>query len=283
MKIGRIGPVGAEKPVVFVDGHTVIDVSSVIDDWSRDSLTAGAVEKVRGVVDSLSPEPLANRRIGTPVARPTKIICMGMNYRRHAELTDTDIPTEPAMFMKTPDCAVGPYDDIEIPPGSTKTDYEVEMAIVIGSRLRYASSHEHAMAAVLGYTVSQDLSEREWQFERGGQYDKGKGFPTFNPCGPWIETSEEFDPHNQRLSCSVDGEVRQDSSTDDMIFPIQEIVRYVSQCMELFPGDIINTGTPAGVGAGMTPPGFLRLGQTVTTTVSGIGTISSVTVPAQMS
>ena len=206
MKIGRIGPVGQEKPVVFTDEHSVIDVNSVIDDWSRDSLSAGAVERVRAALESLPSEPLDDRRIGTPVARPTKIICIGMNYRKHAEETGAEIPTEPVIFMKTPDCAVGPYDDIEIPPGSTKTDYEVEMAIVIGQRLRYATSHEHAMAAVLGYTVSQDLSEREWQFERGGQFDKGKGFPTFNPCGPWIETSADFDPHNQQLSCSVDGE-----------------------------------------------------------------------------
>ena len=281
MKIGRIGPVGQEKPVVFTDEHSVIDVSSVIDDWSRDSLSAGAAERVQAVLESLPTEPLNNRRIGTPVARPTKIICIGMNYRKHAEETGAEIPTEPVIFMKTPDCAVGPYDDIEIPPGSTKTDYEVEMAIVIGQQLRYATSHDQAMAAVLGYTVSQDLSEREWQFERGGQFDKGKGFPTFNPCGPWIETSADFDPQNQQLSCVVDGEVRQDSRTSDMMFPVSEIVRYVSQCMELFPGDIINTGTPAGVGAGMTPPGFLSLGQTVTTTISGIGTISSQTVEAR--
>ena len=281
MKIGRIGPVGHEKPVVFRDTNTAVDVSSVISDWSRDTLSAGAVDAVSAALDSLPVIEVGNQRIGSPVARPTKILCIGLNYRKHAEETGATPPTEPVIFMKAPDCVVGPNDDIEIPPGSTQTDYEVELAIVIGKRLRYAQSEEQAMDAILGYTISQDVSERHWQLERGGQWDKGKAFPTFNPCGPWVETSSDFNPQAQQLSCSVDGEVRQDSNTDDMIFPVAEIVHYVSQCMELFPGDIINSGTPAGVGAGMTPPGFLALGQTVTTTISGIGTISSQTVEAR--
>ena len=281
MKIGRIGPFGHEKPVVFRDTNTAVDVSSVISDWSRDTLSAGAVDAVSAALDSLPVIEVGNQRIGSPVARPTKILCIGLNYRKHAEETGATPPTEPVIFMKAPDCVVGPNDDIEIPPGSTQTDYEVELAIVIGKRLRYAQSEEQAMDAILGYTISQDVSERHWQLERGGQWDKGKAFPTFNPCGPWVETSSDFNPQAQQLSCSVDGEVRQDSNTDDMIFPVAEIVHYVSQCMELFPGDIINSGTPAGVGAGMTPPGFLALGQTVTTTISGIGTISSQTVEAR--
>ena len=281
MKIGRIGPVGHEKPVVFRDTNTAVDVSSVISDWSRDTLSAGAVDAVSAALDSLPVIEVGNQRIGSPVARPTKILCIGLNYRKHAEETGATPPTEPVIFMKAPDCVVGPNDDIEIPPGSTQTDYEVELAIVIGKRLRYAQSEEQAMDAILGYTISQDVSERHWQLERGGQWDKGKAFPTFNPCGPWVETSSDFNPQAQQLSCSVDGEVRQDSNTDDMIFPVAEIVHYVSQCMELFPGDIINSGTPAGVGAGMTPPGFLALGQTVITTISGIGTISSQTVEAR--
>jgi len=283
VKIGRIGPVGQEKPVVFRDMNTAIDVSSVIDDWSRDSLSDGAVGRVTTVLDDLPIIEVGDQRIGSPVARPTKILCIGLNYRKHAEETGALPPSEPVIFMKAPDCVVGPHDDIEIPPGSTQTDYEVELAIVIGKRLRYATSHEQAMDAVLGYTISQDVSERHWQLERGGQWDKGKAFPTFNPCGPWVETGSDFDPQNQRLSCSVDGEVRQDSNTDDMIFPVAEIVHYVSQCMELFPGDIINTGTPAGVGAGMTPPGYLTVGQTVTTTIGELGTILSTTVEAKTS
>ncbi len=284
MKFGRVGELGQEKPVIFDGDQTAVDVSTLVPDWSREFLESGALEMVRQTDLSGFPTlALGGVRLAAPLARPTKVICIGLNYHKHAAETGAESPSEPVIFMKAPDSVVGPMDDIEIPPGSTQTDYEVELAIVIGARLRYASSHEQAMAAVLGYTISQDVSERHWQLERGGQWDKGKSFPTFNPLGPWVVTGDEIDPQNLALSCSVDGEVRQDSSTSDMIFPIQEIVRYVSQCMELFPGDIINTGTPAGVGAGMTPPGFLRLGQTVTTTVSGIGTISSVTVPAQMS
>jgi len=199
-----------------------------------------------------------------------------LNYRKHAEETGAAFPTEPVIFMKAPDCLVGPFDNIEIPPGSTATDYEVELAIVIGSRLRYASSQESAMEAVLGYTISQDVSERHWQIERGGQWDKGKAFPTFNPCGPWIETDPNFNPNSLEVSCSVDGVVRQNSSTADMIFPVSEIVRYVSNCMELFPGDIINTGTPAGVAMGMKPPQYLSIGQVVETHIEGLGSLRSV-------
>jgi len=209
------------------------------------------------------------------VARPTKIICIGLNYRKHAEETGAAIPTEPVVFLKAPDCLVGPFDDIEVPPGSTATDYEVELGIVIGKRLRYAASHDEAQAAILGYTVCQDVSERHWQIERGGTWDKGKAFPTFNPCGPWIETDASFNPQNKTMSCSVDGVVRQNSDTGDMIFPVLEIVRYVSNCMELFPGDIINTGTPAGVAMGMKPTQYLTVGQSVETTIEGLGTIRS--------
>lgn len=276
MRIGRVGQPGAEKPVVFLDESTAVDVSTLVSDWSRDTLTSGAIDAVRRAdLSSLQKISLDSVRIGSPVARPTKVICIGLNYRKHAEETGASLPTEPVVFMKAPDCVVGPFDDIEIPPGSEKTDYEVELAIVIGKRLRYAKNHQDAMDAVLGYTISQDVSEREWQTERGGQWDKGKAFPTFNPCGPWIETDPAFKPQAQEMSCSVDGAIRQSSDTGDMIFPVEEIVRYVSNCMELFPGDIINTGTPAGVAMGMKPPEYLRVGQVVETTISGIGTIRS--------
>lgn len=276
MRIGRVGAVGKEKPVVFLSPDSAVYVDSLVDDWSRDTLEAGAFESVRTAnLDSLPAVDLATARIGAPVARPTKIICIGLNYRKHAEETGAAIPTEPVVFMKAPDCVVGPYDDIEIPPGSTATDYEVELGIVIGKRLRYASSHEEAQAAILGYTVCQDVSERHWQIERGGQWDKGKAFPTFNPCGPWIETDASFNPQNKTMTCSVDGQLRQNSDTGDMIFPVLEIVRYLSNCMELFPGDIINTGTPAGVAMGMKPPQYLSVGQSVETTIEGLGTIRS--------
>ncbi|AVG24301.1 2-keto-4-pentenoate hydratase/2-oxohepta-3-ene-1,7-dioic acid hydratase-like protein [Pontimonas salivibrio] len=284
MRIGRVGNTGHEKPVVFVDDKTAVAVDSIISDWSRETLESGALESVKAAsLESLPTIDLTDVRIGAPVARPTKVVCIGLNYRKHAAETGATPPTEPVIFMKAPDCVVGPNDDIEIPPGSEKTDYEVELAIVIGSRLRYATSQEKAMKAVLGYTISQDVSERHWQIERGGQWDKGKAFPTFNPCGPWIETDTSFDPQNQVLSCSVNGESRQDSNTNDMIFTVAEIVHYVSQCMELFPGDIINTGTPAGVAMGMNPTQYLVAGDVVETTIEGIGTIRSTCVEANLS
>ena len=277
MKIGRVGPIGHEIPVVFENKDSAIVVDSLIADWSRDSLAAGALEQVQAADLATLPRiAIADVRVAAPVARPTKIICIGLNYRKHAEETGAAFPTEPVIFMKAPDCLVGPFDNIEIPPGSTATDYEVELAIVMGSRLRYASSQESAMEAVLGYTISQDVSERHWQIERGGQWDKGKAFPTFNPCGPWIETDPNFNPNSLEVSCSVDGVVRQNSSTADMIFPVSEIVRYVSNCMELFPGDIINTGTPAGVAMGMKPPQYLSIGQVVETHIEGLGSLRSV-------
>ena len=283
MRIGRIGQPGHEKPVVFLDETTAVSVESLVDDWSRDVLLAGGFDKVAAADLSALPRiDVSHERIGAPVARPTKVVCIGLNYRKHAEETGAQIPGEPVVFMKAPDCVVGPFDDIEIPPGSEKTDYEVELGIVIGKRLRYASSHQQALDAVLGYTVCQDVSERHWQIERGGQWDKGKAFPTFNPVGPWIETDPSFNPGAQAMRCLVDGQVRQDSDTSDMIFDVAEIVRYVSNCMELFPGDIINTGTPAGVAMGMNPPRYLKAGQIVETTIEGIGTIRSRCVPATL-
>ena len=284
MKIGHLGPINQEIPVIFENEHTAISVESLIPSWSRQTLEAGGLDLVRKA--SLAELPrldVSQHRIGAPISRPTKIVCIGLNYRKHAEETGAEIPKEPVVFMKAPDSIVGPNDGIEIPPGSLATDYEVELAIVIGKRIRYATDHKSAMDAVLGYTISQDVSERHWQIERGGQWDKGKSFPTFNPCGPWIETDPGFDPQNQSLKCSVDGEVRQDSTTSDMIFPVAEVVRYLSNCMELFPGDIINTGTPAGVALGLKPPRYLAVGQVVETTISQLGTIRSVCVPAILS
>jgi 2-keto-4-pentenoate hydratase/2-oxohepta-3-ene-1,7-dioic acid hydratase in catechol pathway len=284
MKIGHLGPLNQEIPVVFENEQTAISVESLIPNWSRQTLEDGALELVRKAsLNDLPRLDVSKHRIGAPISRPTKIVCIGVNYRNHAEETSAEIPKEPVVFMKAPDSITGPNDGIEIPPGSLATDYEVELAIVIGKRLRYAVDHKSAMDAVLGYTISQDVSERHWQIERGGQWDKGKSFPTFNPCGPWIETDPGFDPQNQSLKCSVDDEVRQNSTTSDMIFPVAEVVRYLSNCMELFPGDIINTGTPAGVALGLKPPRYLAVGQVVETTISQLGTIRSVCVPAILS
>lgn len=274
MRIGRLGPLGKEVPVVFTDEDTAVDVSHLVTDWSRETLTAGALDTVAATdLNALPHIVVADHRIAAPLARPGKIVCVGLNYRKHAEETGAQIPGEPVLFLKSTDCLVGPFDDIEIPPGSQHTDYEVELAIVIGSTLRYAATEDTAMAAVAGYSISQDVSERHWQLEKGGTWDKGKSFPTFNPMGPWIDTTPGLDPQNLSLSCSVNGETRQDSNTNDMIFTVAEIVHYLSQCMELFPGDIINTGTPAGVALGMTPPRYLQPGDVVETSIESLGSI----------
>lgn len=279
MLIGRLGEIGSEKPVVFLNEDEAVFVDSLIDDWSREVLLTGGFDRVaKSDLNTLPRVKVSNYRVAAPLTRPTKIICVGLNYRAHAAETGMDVPAEPIIFMKTPDSFVGPFDDIEIPPKSEKTDYEVELAIVIGKQARYLKDEKDAKDIILGYTISQDVSERHWQVERGGQWDKGKGFPTFNPCGPWINTDPNLDPQKLKLVCKVDDEIRQNSNTDDMIFTVHYTVWYISQFMELFPGDLINTGTPFGVAMGMNPPQFLKPGQIVETTIERIGTIRSRTV-----
>ena len=271
MKFGRLGDRGREFPVVFLDGQTAISVADVIPDWSRDALMAGAIQTVSQVELSDRPQlSVADYRIAAPLQRPGKIVAIGLNYRLHAGETGAAIPAEPVIFSKSPDCVVGPFDNIKIPPGSTRTDYEVELAVVIGGHLSYAANEAEAQAAIAGYTISQDVSEREWQKERGGTWDKGKSFPTFSPMGPWVDT-ELADPQRLELSTTVNGEVRQHSTTADMIFSISHLVYYVSQCMELFPGDVINTGTPSGVAMGMATNGYLTAGDVVESHIVNLG------------
>jgi 2-keto-4-pentenoate hydratase/2-oxohepta-3-ene-1,7-dioic acid hydratase in catechol pathway len=273
MKIARVGALGSEKPVV-VEGDQAIDVSSLVSDWNRTELENGGYEKVaKADLSKLARTPLAGLRYGSPVARPTKVICVGLNYIAHIAETGADTPKEPVIFMKAPDSVIGPNDDIVIPPNSTATDYEVELAIVIGKRALYLDSPKDSAAHILGYTISQDVSERHWQIERSGQWVKGKSFPTFNPIGPVIVTSDCINPHNLRLWCEVDGVMKQDSNTNDLLFGIDHIVWYISQFMELFPGDVINTGTPFGVGLGFKPPVYLHGGQKIRTGIDGIGEI----------
>ena len=279
MKIARFGQIGSERPAVMVNQTQAVYVDHLIKDWNRDELIAGALEKVKSAdISSLAPFDIAGLRIGSPVARPTKLICIGLNYARHAAESGMTPPPEPVVFMKAPDCLIGPNDEIAVPPNSTATDYEVELSIVIGKRALYLKSESEARFHILGYSVSQDVSERHWQIERAGQWVKGKSFPTFNPMGPVIVTSDEFNPDDVRLYCTVDGEKRQDSRTSDLIFGIDHIVWYVSQFMELFPGDIINTGTPEGVGMGFKPTKYLQRGQKVVTGIEGIGEMVSKTI-----
>ncbi|MEJ6608053.1 MAG: fumarylacetoacetate hydrolase family protein [Candidatus Planktophila sp.] len=275
MKIARIGSVDNEKPVV-IDGENAVDVSSLVSDWNRSELESGGYEKVaQADLSSLPRISLAGVRYGSPISRPTKVVCVGLNYVGHIAEIAADTPKEPVIFMKAPDSVVGADDDIVIPPGSVATDYEVELAIIIGKRALYLDSPKDAAAHILGYTISQDVSERHWQIERSGQWVKGKSFPTFNPIGPVIVSGDAINAHNLRLWCEVDGVMKQDSNTNDLLFGIDHIVWYLSQCMELFPGDVINTGTPFGVGLGFNPPIYLHEGQKVRSGIEGIGQMQS--------
>lgn len=275
MNLARVGAVGKERPVV-VQHDRAYFVDSIIDDWSRESLENGALERVaRADISKLESVKFGADRIGAPLTRPTKLICVGLNYVKHIAETNSQTPAEPVIFMKAPDSFVGPNDDVIIPPGSNSTDYEVELAVVIGKRALYLENPEDSEKYILGYSISQDISERHWQIERSGQWMKGKSFPHFNPMGPYIVTADSLNASDLRIWCKVDGEMRQDSSTSDLLFGINHIVWYISQFMELFPGDVINTGTPAGVGMGFKPTRYLRAGQRIKTGISGIGEIAS--------
>jgi 2-keto-4-pentenoate hydratase/2-oxohepta-3-ene-1,7-dioic acid hydratase in catechol pathway len=216
-------------------------------------------------------------RCGAPVAKPEKIVCIGLNYRDHANETGATIPSEPIIFMKAPNCVIGPDDEILVPRGSTKTDWEVELGVVIGTRARYLSSPEEALNYVAGYCISHDVSEREFQLERGGQWDKGKCCETFNPLGPWLVTPDEIDdPQHLGLRLSVNGVTRQNGSTRDMVFDVAYLIWYVSQFMVLEPGDLINTGTPAGVSLGHDDVPYLKAGDVVELSIDGLGSQRSV-------
>ena len=276
MKLARLGKFGSEKPAIVISDTEAVFVDDVVADFNRETLSNGAIEKLRKLDLSSRPKvKISDYRLGSPVARPTKAICVGLNYAKHAKESGAEPPKEPVIFMKAPDTVIGGFDDIVIPPNSVKTDYEVEICVVIGKDALYLESPAKAKEHILGYTISQDVSERHWQIERSGRWVKGKSFPTFNPVGPWIVTADEFDPSDVRLWSTVDGEKRQDSKTSDMIFGIDHCVWYISQFMELKAGDIINTGTPEGVGMGHKPEKYLKPGQVVETGIDGLGTIKS--------
>ncbi|MDA2965699.1 MAG: fumarylacetoacetate hydrolase family protein [Actinomycetota bacterium] len=281
MRIARLGPINQEKPAVIVSDTEAVFIDDVISDFNRIELENSAISKVEKLDLSSRPKvKISDFRIGSPVARPTKVICVGLNYAKHAVESGMTAPAEPVIFMKAPDTVIGANDDVVVPPNSQKTDYEVELCVVIGKNALYLKSPEDVASHILGYTISQDISERHWQIERSGQWVKGKSFPTFNPMGPWIVTKDELaknglDPSNLALSCTIDGEVRQNSRTDDLIFGINHCVWYISQFMELKAGDVINTGTPAGVGMGFKPEKYLKGGENIVTTIEGIGTIKN--------
>ncbi|MFG2039982.1 fumarylacetoacetate hydrolase family protein [Dactylosporangium sp. NPDC048998] len=272
MRFARLGPAGSERPVVVADDGTYLDLSGLTGDIDGAFLASGGPQRARAALGSLPRlEAPAGMRLGPPIARPGKIVCIGLNYARHAAESGAQPPAEPVVFMKAPDTVVGPGDDVLIPRASVKTDYEVELAVVIGTAARYLDSPDDAAAHIAGYAVSNDVSEREFQLERGGQWDKGKNCETFNPLGPWLVTPDELDVPALRLRSWVNGEPRQDELAADMIFGVPHLIWYLSQFMVLHPGDVVNTGTPAGVAMGLPGQPYLRSGDVVELEIGGLG------------
>ena len=272
MKLLRYGPAGQEKPGILDAAGAIRDLSGVVPDITGDVLSPAALAKIAAVDVNSLPKVAGNPRLGPPVTGMKNLICIGLNYADHAAETGAPIPKEPIVFLKSLNALQGPNDDVVIPRGSVKTDYEVELCIIIGTRAKYVSE-DKALDHVAGYAVGNDVSEREWQAERGGAWDKGKGFDTFGPLGPWLVTKDEIpDPQNLSMYCDVDGVREQNGSTKTMIFGVKQIVSYVSQCITLNPGDVIFTGTPPGVGLGKKPvPIFLKAGQTMKLGIAGLG------------
>ena len=282
MKLVRVGEPGAERAGVLLDGDMVVDVADAVGDFGEASFGSGVLATLPALVAERRDraEPLGDRRLGAPITRPHQILCIGLNYRDHAAESGMPVPEEPIMFTKSPNSIVGPNDDVQIPRGSRKTDWEVELGIVIGRRCSYLADEAAAAAAIVGYVVVNDVSEREWQIERGGQWTKGKSAPTFNPTGPWLVTPDEVgDVLALDLWLDIDGQRRQTGSTSTMVFSPAFIVHYLSQVLTLEPGDLINTGTPPGVGLGMTPPTYLRGGEVMTLGVSRLGTQTQKVLP----
>lgn len=280
MKLIRYGAFKHEKPGVLIDGVRH-DCSLHFDDWNSAFFENGGIGKLRELCESGGlPVVAEGERWGSCVARPGKVVCIGLNYSDHAAESGMAIPEEPILFMKAPNTVVGPYDEIEIPRDSLKTDWEVELGIVIGKEARYLDSHDEAAACIAGYCVSHDVSERAFQLERGGQWVKGKSCDTFNPLGPWLSTADEIaDAQNLAMFLNVNGVRRQTGNTRTMIFGCLEIVRYVSQFMTLEAGDVITTGTPPGVGLGMKPPQFLQAGDVVELGIDGLGAQKQTCIP----
>jgi 2-keto-4-pentenoate hydratase/2-oxohepta-3-ene-1,7-dioic acid hydratase in catechol pathway len=273
MKLFRFGPVGREKPGLIVDGVGRVDVSAFGEDYGEAFFGSdGPARLARFYAEQPGqcPHVAADARIGPAIARPSKIVCVGLNYRDHALETGAAIPSEPVLFMKASSALCGPYDQLLLPRGSLKTDWEVELGVVIGKTARYveeASALEH----VAGFVLLNDYSERAFQKERGGQFTKGKSADTFAPVGPFVLTSDAIDACDLRLWLSVNGELCQDGRTSALLFPVPKLIAYISSFMTLLPGDLLSTGTPAGVGAGRKPPSFLKAGDVVEFGIDGLG------------
>jgi 2-keto-4-pentenoate hydratase/2-oxohepta-3-ene-1,7-dioic acid hydratase in catechol pathway len=272
MKLLRYGPAGQEKPGMLDNDGKIRDLSGVVADIDGTTISPASLDRLRRIDPTTLPLVTGSPRLGPCVGNVPKIVAIGLNYRLHAAEAGAEIPKEPIFFMKATTSICGPNDDTVIPKGSVKTDYEVELGIVIGSKASYVSRSD-ATKHIAGYCVVNDVSEREFQIERGGQWTKGKSADTFCPMGPWLVTADEVpNPGRLHLWTEVNGERRQDSNTSDLIFGVEEIVSYVSQFLTLLPGDVIPTGTPSGVGLGFKPPKFLKPGDEVKLYVGGLGT-----------
>lgn len=271
MKLLRYGPMGHERPGLVDDDGSVRDLSSVVDDIGPAQLSPSALATLRSIDPATLPTIESTGRIGTPLSGTRKFIAIGLNYADHAAESNLPIPTEPVIFTKAISCIQGPNDPVVIPPGSVKTDWEVELGIVIGTRASHVED-ANALDHVAGYVLVNDVSERAYQIERGGTWDKGKGCDTFGPIGPWLVTADEIaDPHALDMWLDVNGAPMQRGNTRTMIFGVSTIVSYVSKFMTLEPGDIITTGTPPGVGMGMSPPQYLKAGDRMALGIAGLG------------
>jgi len=277
MRLMRIGAAGSERPAVAVDDGHYIDVSDLVKDFDSEFFGSNQVAelaiKVQERIKNNQVSELADQRIGAPFTRPHQIICIGLNFADHARESGAEVPAEPILFTKAPNTLIGPNDDVMIPKNSVKTDWEIELGIVIGKRARYLDSPEQAAGHIAGYVLCNDVSEREFQLERQGQWSKGKSCETFNPAGPWLVTPDEIaDPTNLDMVLKLNGKVLQNSNTNQMVYQPHFLVHYLSQFMVLEPGDLINTGTPPGVGLGQKPPFFLKDGDVMELEIPGLGT-----------
>lgn len=274
MKLTRFGDRGEEKPGLLLKDGTRVDVSSAVTDYNEEFFGTGGLERLRRWVENNSGDLRrvdSSVRLGAPICRPSKIVCIGLNYRDHAAETGQEVPREPVIFFKATSSLSGPNDEVVIPLGSTKLDWEVELAFVIGREARYVAKRD-ALDHVAGYVLHNDYSERAFQLERGGQWVKGKSADTFAPLGPFLATRDEIpDPGHLDLWLTVNGATRQKSNTEQMVFGVSDLVSYVSQFMTLLPGDVISTGTPPGVGLGMNPPAYLKPGDVVALGIQGLG------------
>lgn len=274
MKLIRFGEVGKERPGVQTADGRWLDCSAFGSDWSEEFLADDGINRLQDWLaknQASCPEVSKEERLGPPLKRPSKLICVGLNYSLHAKESGMEVPTQPILFMKATSSISGPFDPIIIPKGSQATDWEVELAVVIGKKAIYVSE-EDAMDYVAGYVLHNDVSERDFQLRHGGQWVKGKSADNFAPLGPYLVTKDEIeDPHNLRLWLTLNGKMLQDSNTSDLIFNVPQLVSYISQYMSLLPGDIISTGTPAGVGMGFNPPLYLKEGDVVELGIDGLG------------